>query len=104
MSRAFRVGAAEGIAEGEVRAYELDGTWVAVVRSEGSLHAFLDECTHGECPLSKGSVEDGQIECDCHGAMFDVRTGAVTRPPATRPIPVYPVHVDGGEIVVTLPS
>lgn len=102
MSKAFRVGAAEKIAEGEVQAYELDGTWVAVARSEGSLYAFLDECTHAECPLSKGIVEDGQIECDCHGAMFELRTGAVTRAPATRPIPVYPVDVDGGEIVVTL--
>lgn len=103
MTDAVRVMRDEDLAEGDVTAFDLDGTWVAVARSQGEVHAFLDECTHAECPLSKGLVEDGQIECDCHGAMFDLRTGGVTRPPATRPIPVYPVTVEGGDTLVAVP-
>lgn len=103
MTEGVRVMRAGDLAEGDVRAFELDGAWVAVARSGGEVFAFSDECTHAECPLSKGLVLDGQIECECHGAMFDLRTGAVTKPPAVRPIPVYPVAVQDGDVVVTVP-
>lgn len=98
----YQAGHDEDFAEGQVRSFDVDGTWIAVARSGGRLYAFDDECTHEECPLSLGIVEDDQIECDCHGAMFDLRTGAVTSPPATEPITVYPVEIDGVDVVVRL--
>jgi 3-phenylpropionate/trans-cinnamate dioxygenase ferredoxin subunit len=35
--------------------------------------------------------------------VFDLETGAVESPPATEPIAVYPVRVEGDDLIVTLP-
>lgn len=32
---------------------------------------------------------------------FDVRTGEVTSPPATEPVPVYDVRVESGKVLVS---
>jgi 3-phenylpropionate/trans-cinnamate dioxygenase ferredoxin subunit len=47
-------------------------------------------------------VEDGQIECWLHGSCFDLRTGKPSGLPATRPIPVYPVKIEGDDVLVSL--
>jgi 3-phenylpropionate/trans-cinnamate dioxygenase ferredoxin component len=74
---------------------------VAVVRDEdGELHAISDVCSHGAVSLSEGEVEGATIECWLHGSRFDLRTGAPTGLPATRPVPVYPVTVDGERVLV----
>jgi len=40
------------------------------------------------------------VICPCHFAEFDVRTGAVLTPPATVPLNVYPVRVEGNDLQV----
>jgi 3-phenylpropionate/trans-cinnamate dioxygenase ferredoxin component len=78
----------------------LDGVPVAIVRSEGELHAIYDVCSHEEIPLSEGDVDDGEIECWLHGSRFDLASGHPTGLPATEPVPVYPVKVDGDDVLV----
>ena len=74
---------------------------VAVVRGEdGELHAISDVCSHGAVSLSEGEVEGTTIECWLHGSRFDLRTGAPTGLPAVRPVPVYPLTVDGERVLV----
>ena len=74
---------------------------VAVVRAEdGVLYAISDVCSHGAVSLSDGEVEGSTIECWLHGSRFDLRTGAPTGLPAIRPVPVYPVTVDGERVLV----
>ncbi len=75
---------------------------VCVVRSGGEVYAIHDVCSHAEVALSEGEVEDGTIECWLHGSRFDLRTGKPTLLPATRPVPVYPVRVDGDDVLVAL--
>jgi len=38
------------------------------------------------------------IECECHGSVFDITTGAVLNGPATEPIATYDVQENGGEL------
>jgi 3-phenylpropionate/trans-cinnamate dioxygenase ferredoxin subunit len=78
----------------------VDGVPVAVVRSEGEIHAIYDVCSHEEVALSEGEVDDGEIECWLHGSRFDLSSGQPTGLPATEPVPVYPVKVDGGDVLV----
>ena len=80
----------------------IDGVPVSVVRSEGEVFAIYDVCSHAEVSLSEGEVEDGHIECWLHGSMFDLRSGKPTGPPATQPIPVYPVKIEGDDIYVAV--
>jgi 3-phenylpropionate/trans-cinnamate dioxygenase ferredoxin subunit len=74
---------------------------VAVVRDEdGGLHAISDICSHGQVSLSDGEVDGCTIECWLHGSRFDLRTGKPLSPPAVRPVPVYPLTVDGERVLV----
>jgi 3-phenylpropionate/trans-cinnamate dioxygenase ferredoxin component len=81
---------------------EVEGLPVAVVRTGGEVFALSDVCSHEEVPLSEGEIYDHTVECWLHGSCFDLRTGRPTGPPATEPVPVYPVKVENGEVYVAL--
>src|SRR5919206_319964 len=44
------------------------------------------------------------IECWLHGSCFDLRTGEPTNLPATEPVDVYPVRVEGEDVLVDTES
>jgi 3-phenylpropionate/trans-cinnamate dioxygenase ferredoxin component len=77
---------------------------IAIVRAEGEVFALRDECSHEEVPLSEGDVYDHTVECWLHASCFDLRTGAPTGPPATKPVATYPVKVDGDDVYVAVPA
>jgi 3-phenylpropionate/trans-cinnamate dioxygenase ferredoxin subunit len=82
---------------------EIAGNRVAIVRdSAGDIHAIDDTCSHANVSLSEGDVEDGEIECWLHGSRFDLRSGKPTGLPATVPIAVYPVKIDGDDVFVSV--
>ena len=85
-------------------AVEVDGEDVAVVRSGDDFYAIADLCSHAAIPLSEGDVEDGEIECYLHGSRFDLRTGKPTGLPATEKVAVYPVRVEGDDLLVDVTS
>ena len=76
---------------------------VAVVRdSDGGWHALADRCSHGDVALSEGEVDGCAVECWGHGSKFDLCTGHPVNLPATEPVAVYPVTVDGEQVFVDL--
>ena len=75
---------------------------VAVVRSNGEVYAIHDVCSHANVALSEGEVDDQTIECWLHGSRFDLVTGRPTGLPATQPVPVYPVKIDGNDVYVAV--
>ena len=81
---------------------ELNGEPVAILRDGDEVYAMRDVCSHEEVPLSEGDIYDHTVECWLHGSCFDLRTGSPTGPPATEPVPVYPVKVSGGDVYVAL--
>ena len=82
---------------------ELGGRPVAVVRDEdGDVHAVDDTCSHANVSLAEGEVDGCTIECWLHGSCFDLRTGEPTGLPATEPVPVYPVKIEGDDVYVAV--
>ncbi len=82
---------------------EVAGEPVAIVRdSDGHLHAVNNVCSHQYVLLSEGEVEDCAIECWLHGSSFDLRTGKPSSLPATQPVPVYPVKIEGDDVLVSV--
>lgn len=79
-----------------------DGQAIAVVHTEGEWFAISDVCSHADVPLSEGEVDGCTLECWLHGSRFDLRTGRPSGPPATIPVPVYPVSVEGDTVFVTV--
>ena len=90
------------VADGTAIRVVIDGVPVAVVRSDGEFYAIHDVCSHANVALSEGEIEDQTIECWLHGSRFDLVTGRPTGLPATQPVPVYPVKIDGDDILVSV--
>ena len=58
---------------------------------------------HETASLSDGEYYDDtdEIECPLHASTFDCRTGAANEPPATQPVAVHQVVVDGTDVTIT---
>ena len=77
------------------------GAEVCLYNHRGTIGAVSNVCTHADFLMSDGALHaDGTLECAWHGARFDCRTGAVRRHPASEPLPVYPVRLEGGRVLV----
>ncbi len=87
--------------EGAVRV-EVGGRPICLAKSGGEVFAIADVCSHADVALSEGDVEDGKIECWLHGSLFDLRTGQPSGLPATRPVPTFPVTVEGDDVLVQM--
>jgi 3-phenylpropionate/trans-cinnamate dioxygenase ferredoxin subunit len=82
-------------------AADINGKIVAIVRTEsGEVHAVDDTCSHANVSLSEGELDGCTLECWLHGSRFDIRTGEPSGPPATIPIAVYAVKIEGDEVYV----
>ncbi len=97
-----RVCAAEELPDGAMIEHgELDDA-VMVARAGGALFAVQGSCTHEECPLAEGTLLDREVECYCHGAVFDLRTGEALVGPALESLRTYPVRELDGAVEVEL--
>jgi 3-phenylpropionate/trans-cinnamate dioxygenase ferredoxin subunit len=88
--------------EGSALRVDLGGRPVCLARSGGEVFAVGDTCTHADVSLAEGDVDDGTIECWLHGSKFDLRTGAPTGLPAIKPVPTYPVTIEGDDVLVEI--
>jgi 3-phenylpropionate/trans-cinnamate dioxygenase ferredoxin subunit len=98
----IRACALSDLADSTPHRVEVDGLDVAVVQHGDEIFAIEDECSHAAVALSEGDVDDCTIECWMHGSRFDLRTGKPTGPPATAAVPVFPVHVDGDDVLIDI--
>lgn len=94
-----KIGIATDVAEGQMRAFEVDGTKVSVANTGGHLYAFDDTCTHTGCSLAQGALDGTTVTCPCHGSQFDVTSGDVLRGPALRAVRSRAVQVEGGDLL-----
>ncbi len=99
---ALRACSLSDLADDTALRVELAGRPVCIARSGGEVFAISDVCSHADVSLSEGEVEDGHVECWLHGSMFDLRTGKPTGLPATRPVPTFPVTVEGDDVLVQM--
>jgi 3-phenylpropionate/trans-cinnamate dioxygenase ferredoxin subunit len=79
---------------------EVAGVEIAVVNSCGQVFAVRDECSHAQIALSEGEVANCEVECWLHGSTFDLRTGEPVSLPAYEPVPIYPVRIEGDDVLV----
>lgn len=86
------------LAENKTVKVELDGRDICVVRQGSEVFAIADLCSHAEASLSEGDVTTGRIECWLHGAEFDLRTGEAVTPPASAPVEIYSVSIEGDTV------
>ena len=100
-TRSVTIAPTTAIKPGELAAFDVAGVRIAVANADGRYFAIDDTCTHEHCSLAaEGTLEGTVVTCGCHGAQFDVTTGAVLAPPAPEPVKAYPLRVDNGSLVI----
>jgi Rieske Fe-S protein len=60
--------------------------------------AFNATCTHAPCTVDYAG---SQVQCPCHGAIFDPSNGTVLSGPAPTRLPQYDVLVQGNNLYVS---
>jgi 3-phenylpropionate/trans-cinnamate dioxygenase ferredoxin component len=94
------VSRADDLKEGDMQAFKVLDTKIAVANVAGTFYAFGDTCTHRECSLAEGDLEGTTVTCRCHGSEFDVTSGAVLRGPALKPVETYETRVESGNLEI----
>jgi 3-phenylpropionate/trans-cinnamate dioxygenase ferredoxin subunit len=105
MGETQRVCARGDLAPGTARCFDVGGRPVAVVRIGDDFYAIGDTCSHADFSLSEGDVwaDELEIECPKHGSTFSLVTGEPQTLPATTPVPLYSVVVEGDDVSVVIP-
>ena len=100
-----RVCSTTDVKPGAAARFDVDGHRLCVVRIEDDWYVIADRCSHADYSLSEGDVweDEREIECPKHGSTFSLETGEPLSLPATKPVPVYSVRVDGDDVIVTIP-
>lgn len=88
------------LAEGAMKALEVGGVWLALVRQNGQVYAIARDCAHLGGPLDEGQLGDGCVTCPWHGSTFALDDGRILSGPSTYPQPVYETRVRNGQIEV----
>jgi 3-phenylpropionate/trans-cinnamate dioxygenase ferredoxin subunit len=102
--RAERVCRADEVKPGTAKRVDIGTHRIALVRIGDDFYALGDRCSHADYSLSEGEVweDEREIECPKHGSTFSLETGKPQTLPATKPVPVYKVWVEGDDVYVEL--
>ena len=95
-----KVASLSDIPPGDMVSVKIGTDEVLLINLEGDLHACDDICTHAYANLSEGDLEDGEIVCPLHGAVFDVASGKPVTPPATEALRKFAIRVEGDDVMV----
>jgi 3-phenylpropionate/trans-cinnamate dioxygenase ferredoxin component len=104
MPRFVRAASLTDMPERGLLGVEVDGAKIVLIATgDGAYYALQDRCSHADFPLSDGQLIDGdRLECQYHGAKFDIASGRAVALPAIRPVKSYEVEIDGNDILVDL--
>ncbi len=116
MQNIHEVAKVNDLEAGKMKMVNLDGHEYLIAKVEGKFYAADNRCPHMGASLAQGKLEGTIVTCPRHGSQFDLKDGSVVRwttwPSALlaidqvrsrkRPLPVYPVVVEGNKIMLNL--
>ena len=88
----------EGLKTGKL--VQAGGQSLAIFKVGGNYYAIENTCPHAGGPLAEGTLAGEEVTCPWHGSRFNVKTGAVLGPPATRGVKGFPVRITGNDVEV----
>jgi nitrite reductase (NADH) small subunit len=93
--------AGEAPQPGKVMEGEVEGVAVCLANVRGELSALDNRCPHRDGPLGQGWIEGDTVICPWHSWAFHVKTG-LSEYPADEQVTVFPVRVDGNDVLVEM--
>ena len=100
MPKTVKVAQTDELLPGSGKVVDADGRSIALFNVEGTFYAIENTCTHRGGPLGEGELNGDSVTCPWHGANFNVKTGAVTSPPAGTGVRSFVVKVEGNDVLV----
>jgi 3-phenylpropionate/trans-cinnamate dioxygenase ferredoxin subunit len=93
------------VSAGRATRVDVPGHRLCVVHLGSDWYVIGDECSHADFSLAEGDIweTEREIECPKHGSTFSLVTGEPQTLPATQPVPVYEVVVEGEDVKVVAP-
>lgn len=100
--RWLRVCPLSDVADGTLQKFEdhEGGRRMLIANQDGAIRATDLMCTHEDADLSTGFLGPDGVRCPLHLSVFDLESGCPLNPPAEKPVQVYNVRVDDGQIYV----
>ncbi len=127
----IKVAKTQEIPAGKMKHFEVNGKEVLLANVAGQFFATSDRCPHSNARLSMGRLDGKTLICPLHFARFDVTTGELKAGPAemnlgdvtklppefvqtltrmgeiianikTYDLRVYPIKIDGNDILVNV--
>lgn len=107
--------------DGKMKSFRVENRDILVAMVGGKYYAADNKCPHLGGNLSRGSLEGTVVTCPLHGSQFDLAGGrvirwttwtglklwadsvfrsAIGRIPPQQPLRIYPVKVEGENIIV----
>ena len=98
----IKISETDAIDNEESLAIDWQGKKLALHKLDDEFYLTDNVCTHQYALLSDGYLEDGCVECPLHQAKFCLHTGKAMNAPATVDIKVYPLRIEGNDILADL--
>lgn len=77
------------------------GKFYLLPAAEESTIAVYWRCVHLGCTVPAPNPDlNGNIQCPCHGSLYNGKTGDLIHGPATRPLDYFPISVENGNVIV----
>ncbi len=81
-------------------AIRVAGVDLALISDGGAVSACERACPHEQADLACGRVVNGRLACPRHDASFSLVDGAISDGWPSRPLRLYPVRVERGEVFI----
>ncbi|MEA2524305.1 MAG: hypothetical protein QOF73_1532 [Thermomicrobiales bacterium] len=88
------------LVEGVPKRVRAKGYPVMLLKRGRQINAIAATCPHLSGPLDKGAIDDDTVTCPWHGSVFCLSDGKLLHGPATAPVTVFDVRVEGERIFV----
>lgn len=102
MPEFVKVSKTADLAPGHSKRVDVGGKKIALFNLEGLYYAIDEICPHRGGPLSEGAIQGHEVTCPWHGAVFNIVTGELVRPPASRGVMQYKTRVNASDIEVEI--
>ena len=87
-------------APNEAKEFPCGDKMICVANVDGEISAMDNVCLHRGGPLGQGVISGGKAVCPWHGWEWDPKTGEAGTPGAR--VAVYPVKIEGGDVLVDI--
>lgn len=103
----LNIASTDSIQEGDYKIINLpeQGLEIVVFNVNNKFFAIENRCPHQNLPIADGFIENNEITCPFHGAVFSLSTGEIKINPDTNcdNLTIFPIKIEDNLIKINIP-